>query len=254
MKNQIKQSTSHLFIPPRSTSQHTQPDVKQTIEYDAWDEMPEQIPGIDLRRALDRIGGKTGLLKKILLSFLEQYSKSDQQIREMLAQGKTEQAKQLVHTIKGIVGNIGAETLYVATQELEQRILLDPGSESAPEMERFDRNYRLVIEALAGLDLNQANEAAPTDGSDGTMDVDAISALLSEVENLLIKSDSRVRHLLPNLRTLVKGTQLITELDRLDRAVYRLDSDSALKCVSNMIAIVQIPPKQDKESFHVSEG
>ncbi len=254
MKNKIKQVTSRSFIQPRSTSQPLQPAVKQTTEYDSWDDMPEKIPGIDLRRALDRIGGKTGLLKKILRCFLEQYSKSDQQIREMLAQGKMDQAKQLVHTIKGTVGNIGAEALYVATQKLEQRILSGPLSESTPEMERFAIKYRLVIESLAGLDLNQTNEAAPTDGSDGTMDVDAIAALLFEVKNLLEKSDSRVRHLLPKLVTLVKGTQLITQLDRLDRAVYRLDSDSALTCVSKMIAIIQIPPKQDKESFHVSEG
>jgi HPt (histidine-containing phosphotransfer) domain-containing protein len=202
--------------------------------------MPEQIPGIDLKRSLDRIGGNAGLLKKILGSFLEQFIEADQQIRQMLTQGHTDQAKQLVHTIKGTAGNIGAEALHVATRKLERRILAGTGSESAPEMDAFAKHHRRVIDSLAGLDLDQANEAALPAESDGPLDVDAITALLCEVEDLLKKSDSRVRHLLPQLAALVKGTQLRMEFKRLDHAVYRLDSDLALKCVSEMNATIHL--------------
>jgi HPt (histidine-containing phosphotransfer) domain-containing protein len=227
---------------------------KGVCELDAWNEMPEQVPGIDLRRSLDRIGGNAGLLRKILGSFLEQFSEADQQIRQMLTQGNTDQAKQLVHTIKGTAGNIGAEALYVAIRKLERRILSGPGSESAPEMAAFVENHRLVIDSLAGLDLDQTNEAAFPAEPDGPLDVDAITALLREVEDLLKKSDSRVRHLLPKLGALVKGRQLKTELKRLDRAVYRLDSDLALKCISEMNATIHMPSAHNEESSHVLEG
>jgi CheY-like chemotaxis protein len=242
------------FLQPRPPSQQPRPAVEQTIDPDPWDEMPEQIPGIDLRRCLDRIGGNAGLLKKIMGGFLEQFSEADQQLRQMLTQGNTDQAKQLVHTIKGTAGNIGAEALHVATRKLERRILSGPGSESAPEMDAFVKHHRRVIDSLAGLDLDQANETALPAESDGPLDVDAITALLCEVEDLLKKSDSRVRHLLPKLAALVKGTRLRTELKRLDRAVYRLDSDLALKCVSEMNAMIHPPTKQNEESSHVLEG
>ncbi len=254
MKDHIKKITSRFFIQPRSPSRQTQPVVEQSIVPDAWDDMPEHIPGIDLRRTLVRIGGNAGLLRKILGSFLEQFSEADQRIREMLTQGKTDQAKQLVHTIKGTAGNIGAEALHVATRELERRILSGPGPESAPEMDAFVANHRLVIDSLAGLDLDQANQVGPPAESDGSLDAEAIAALLCEVEDLLKKSDSRVRHLLPKLGTLVKGTQLRTELSRLDRAIYRMDSDLALKCVSEMNAAIRAPAKQDEESSHVPKG
>jgi HPt (histidine-containing phosphotransfer) domain-containing protein len=172
----------------------------------------------------------------------------------MLTQGNTDQAKQLVHTIKGTAGNIGAEALYIAIRKLERRILSGPGSESAPEMAAFVENHRLVIDSLAGLDLDQTNEGAFPAESDGPLDVDAITSLLCEVEDLLKKSDSRVRHLLPKLAALVKGTQLKTELKRLDRAVYRLDSDLALKCVSQMNATIHIHTRQNEESSHVLDG
>lgn len=216
--------------------------------------MPEHIPGIDLRHTLVRIGGNAGLLKKILGSYLEQFSEADQRIRQMLAQGNTDQAKELVHTIKGTAGNIGAEALHVATRELERRILSGPGSESAPEMDAFVENHRRVIDSLAELGLDKANEAALPAESDGPLDVDAITALLCEVEDLLKKSDSRVRHLLPKLAALVKGKQLRTALKRLDRAIYRLDSDLALKCVSEMNATIQMASRQNEESSHVREG
>jgi hypothetical protein len=121
-------------------------------------------------------------------------------------------------------------------------------------MDAFVEHHRRVIDSLAGLDLDQANEAALPAESDGPLDVDAITALLCEVEDLLKKSDSRVRHLLPKLAALVKDTQLRTELKRLDRAVYRLDSDLALKCVSEMHATIHPPTKQNEESSHVLEG
>lgn len=242
------------FIQPRSPSQQPRPAVEQTIDLETWDEMRDHIPGIDLRRSLNRIGGHAGLLRKILGSFLEQFSEADQQIRQMLTQGNMDQAKQLVHTIKGTAGNIGAEALYLATRELERRILAGPGSESAPEMDAFVENHRRVIDSLAGMDLDQAKQAALPAESDGPLDADAITALLCEVEDLLTKSDSRVRHLLPKLAALVKGKQLQTELKRLDRAIYRLDSDLALKCVSEMNATIQRPTKQDEELPHAPEG
>jgi signal transduction histidine kinase/DNA-binding NarL/FixJ family response regulator len=242
------------FLQPRPPNQQPRLVVEQRIDPDPWDEMPEQIPGIDLRRSLTRIGGNAGLLRKILGGFLEQFSKADQLIRQMLTQGNTDQAKQLVHTIKGAAGNIGAEALFAATRKLERRILEGPGSESAPEMDAFVEHHRRVIDSLAGLDLDQANETALPTESDGPLDVDAIAALLCEVQDLLKKSDSRIRHLLPKLAALVKGTQLRTELRRLDRAVYRLDSDLALKCVSEMNAMLHLPTEQHEESPHVLDG
>lgn len=254
MKDQIKKNTSRFSIQPQSPSQQPRPVVEQAINPDAWKDMPEHIPGIDLHHTLVRIGGNAGLLKKILGSYLEQFSEADQRIRQMLTQGNTDEAKQLVHTIKGTAGNIGAEALHVATRELERRILSGPGSESAPEMDAFVENHRRVIDSLAELDLDKANEAALPAESDGPLDVDAITALLCEIEDLLKKSDSRVRHLLPKLAALVKGKQLRTALKRLDSAVYRLDSDLALKCVLEMNAAIQMTSRQNEESSHVLEG
>jgi hypothetical protein len=121
-------------------------------------------------------------------------------------------------------------------------------------MDAFIENHRLVIDSLSGLDLDQANDAALLNESDGPLDVDAITALLFEMEDLLKKSDSRVRHLLPKLGALIKGPQLRADFNRLDRAIYRLDSDLALKCVSEMNATIQRPTMQDEESPHVHEG
>jgi CheY-like chemotaxis protein len=240
-------------IQPSPQSRPRQPEVEQAIGQENWYEMPDHIPGINLQRTLYRIGGNAGLLKRILDSFLEQFSDADRQIRQLLTQDHKDRAKKLIHTIKGTSGNIGAEALHVAARELERQILSGSASASTPAMNTFIEKHRQVIDSLASLDLNHDDDADPHAESGGPMDVDAITELLLEIENLLKKSDSRVRHMLPKLRGLIQNQELKAVFNRLDRAVYRLDSDHALKCVSEMNAIIQAPPHQAEESPHVDE-
>ncbi|WP_287125140.1 response regulator [Desulfobacter sp.] len=102
---------------------------------------PFEIPGIDVPKALYRANHNHKLYKKLIKSFVRDFSGAQEEIRSHLAThltidkandvnkmddantGAIENAHMIAHSIKGVSANIGAETLSGAAADLEQAIL-----------------------------------------------------------------------------------------------------------------------------------
>ena len=80
------------------------------------------LPGFDVVGALPRMAGNKKLFRKILIQFHDRYAQTGQEIRTLLTEGRNDDAKHLVHTIKGVAGNIGAEGVYQTAIALETAI------------------------------------------------------------------------------------------------------------------------------------
>ncbi|MBT3907564.1 MAG: response regulator [Rhodospirillaceae bacterium] len=83
--------------------------------------LPE-IPGLDLAAAIERIGGRRKLYQKLFEQFLEEHITDTDIIGRALGNQDWEEARVLTHTLKGIVGNLGATALHKATMALEKSI------------------------------------------------------------------------------------------------------------------------------------
>jgi two-component system, sensor histidine kinase and response regulator len=219
----------------RSRPEPARPPSQRT-RTDAWEQMPAQIPEINVQRALELMRGNTGLLRNILFSFLEHFSDAGLKLRQYMAAGDRQQAKRLIHTVKGSSGNIGAEALYSATKELERAFNTESAAGLDPAMETFMERHALLVAALQDLDLERRRPAAVASEARGPVDADAVAALIREMRLLLKSNDTRVRHVLPRLLALIPGPALEPEIDRLERAIYRLDSDLALESLSALAA------------------
>ncbi|MEN6392165.1 MAG: response regulator [Syntrophomonas sp.] len=76
------------------------------------------LPGIDTSKGLQRVMGNQELLKKIILEFCTSFAGAIDEIKKDLKHDP-DKARQLVHSIKGAAGNIGAQGLYQAAGRLE---------------------------------------------------------------------------------------------------------------------------------------
>jgi two-component system sensor histidine kinase/response regulator len=221
---------------------------------DAWEQMPAQIDQINLNQALDRIGGNTGLYRRILRRFVDQFRNADKTVEQYLAKNEMDQARRLVHTIKGTAGNIGADGLFAAARELDSQLKNHSIDGIDAVLGDFLAAHQRLIASLQRLDL-----APPIGGKTPAqpgmpVDVEAAEALIYDMTELLKKSDSRARHLLPKLKARLAGTALDTELEQLDRAIYRLDSDWALERLSIIAGKLQRAVGDDKEPSHADNG
>ncbi|MCF7859972.1 MAG: PAS domain S-box protein, partial [Candidatus Cloacimonetes bacterium] len=94
-------------------------DYAKGKETDLEIEIPE-LEGIDIQNGLLRVGGN----RKLYLSILEKFYNGNinlvEEIKKKVAQKDFETTHRLMHTLKGVTGNIGAIVLHEKVKELEK--------------------------------------------------------------------------------------------------------------------------------------
>lgn len=111
------------------TGDETEPD---TIEV----QIPE-IFDIDINEGLQRVAGNKKLFISILKKFYTGNLKTPDEVKNAVTNKDYETAHRLIHTLKGVSGNIAAMTLHSKTKELEKYFI--------------DRNLENIEEILAEL-------------------------------------------------------------------------------------------------------
>ncbi|MGL4316203.1 MAG: response regulator [Pseudomonas sp.] len=81
-----------------------------------------QLPGVDLASGLRRVLGKPELYQRLLGKFAASQADFPAQLRAALAAGEEESAERLVHSLKGLAGNLGALDLATQAAALESAI------------------------------------------------------------------------------------------------------------------------------------
>lgn len=87
------------------------------------DNRSQQTPIIDRETAIKNLGGMVWLYEKHLTKFRTAYADSTIKLDDYLARGKTDEARILIHTVKGLAGTLGLRQLYYAAADLEKSIL-----------------------------------------------------------------------------------------------------------------------------------
>jgi HPt (histidine-containing phosphotransfer) domain-containing protein len=77
------------------------------------------LPGFQVARAIRQIGGDAALYRKMLHLFSEDYRDIQQTLRQKRKEGDAAELRRLVHNLKGLAGNLGAERLARAAVDLE---------------------------------------------------------------------------------------------------------------------------------------
>jgi signal transduction histidine kinase/CheY-like chemotaxis protein len=210
------------------------PDVPVKTMVAQWEEMPKKIPGIDLKRALVRINTDTGLYKKMLLSFQEKFDSADRLIGQYIDEGKLDAAYQLVHALKGVAGNIGADGLFQAAGDLCDLLKTEKSEAMQHALDSFLRRFSIVITALKSLSLETQ---PPTISSDQieAVDVTVVDTILHHLLRLLEQRNTRAMNVLQDLKKTLHDSRFSEKLSLLDKAVYNLDTKKSISIVSELI-------------------
>ncbi|MCP4697252.1 MAG: response regulator [Gammaproteobacteria bacterium] len=86
------------------------------------DFFPEHLAGVNLKSALDRLGGDKELIKELLLDFRADSVGAVDEVKEALNKGDRTLARQLSHTLKGVAGNLSFTHLFASATALEAGI------------------------------------------------------------------------------------------------------------------------------------
>jgi HPt (histidine-containing phosphotransfer) domain-containing protein len=144
--------------------------------------LDQQLPGFNLSEISIFLDGNQAQLQNLFTMFVEDFADIDQQIVDLLAVEKFTQAEHLLHQMKGVAGNLGAQNLFAVSQILDAELKLGYFNQHSLENWQIKVNETLCI--LRDF-LSSQPKTAPLRATPHQVDV---NANLLELDALLAKN------------------------------------------------------------------
>ncbi len=206
-----------------------------------------RVDGLDVISGMRRVMGNFSLYVKLLRRFVEEQANVSARIAQMLEQGDTTRAAQLVHAIKGVSGNLGATEVFAQAQTLERCIKEGcPATRLETEVKNFSARLSSLISALR---VSLPAEQPVTAGLDAST-APQISLKLHKELPVLIKllkqSSVELIECYKNLSEELRSVCSLEEFTLLEKAVRTGEFDQAVGPLTVLAARLQIDTEDDK--------
>jgi len=185
--------------------------------------------GIDAQRGLAVLRGDGAAYTKLLLQLAASHRDDPQHLRDEIAVGRIDAARQRAHALKGAAGSLAATRLQEAAAAIELALRSEAPAESWPDLLKALQTEQGALDAVLAL-LPLARVSA------GDVAADPVRArdVLKQLEPLLATDDIRAGDLFAANQPLLLAT-LGAEAMQLERQIERFDFPQALATVREMM-------------------
>ncbi len=202
----------------------------------------EELPvfeDVDLTAGLARVSGNKKLYRELLDKFADRYSSAKEELEKLIEEKDAEAARGLVHTIKGVAGNLGAMRLFSLAGDLEVAVLKGLPELSGDQVKEFFVVLHQVIESIRTiLQENILSEQTDIDKNLlhlSGMDDDRLRELVDELGQAIEDDMAQALSLIDDLEKGVEDAELLKFLDLIEENLKSYDSDMAMENFSRMI-------------------
>lgn len=199
---------------------------------------PDQIPGIDVPKALKRLGSAV-LLRKLLLSFRQENLATTENLHAALAQGDDQLVQRLIHTVKGVGGNLGATELANSASLLEDAIKGGDADTQCASWSKFEKDLSLLLNSIQAMEERGAKFAeTKINGSAATLPAarERVVLLLRELMILLDANNMTALGVWAEMKPLLGGVNTI----QLDTAMSALNFKGAGKTLQELAETIGV--------------
>ncbi|MBF0187040.1 MAG: PAS domain S-box protein [Magnetococcales bacterium] len=256
-----------LGLMPTHTAEHTA-SADTSLKED-WDmernrthaeepiPLPESSERLQIDEALERLNNNRALYRSLLLEFLRDHGDVCRRLRPLLEEGSDspETARRLVHTIKGISGNISALPLHRAAKGFEQHLRSSDADACDIAAEQFCSEMEELVKILDRFVADEKGDATQngftlrSDPVDRQAVVEAVSFLNQMVRYRNFRSQEAYDALVPLVRGISESAE--TLLESLGEAVDQIEFQQAQEILVDLAAALEIDPallEEDLES------
>ena len=151
------------------------------------------ITGLNIEAALDRMNNK----KKLYLSILKKFYINNQdfivELKTTLIKNEYKTAQRLIHTFKGITGNIGADSLHKRAKIVETRILGKNSKRSKEEIDKMEEELMELFDNISTqIDLKKETVSQ-------SLDVECVREIIPNFRQLLVSKSPDAKRILKEL-------------------------------------------------------
>lgn len=198
-------------------------DIKKKVEVDI-----PPLDGLDTEAGLARTMNDSMLYLKLLRKVAENHSGFIAEFDAATDTGDWETAQRLAHSLKGVAGNIGAESLQSACMALEA--LAKDHQTDAESREAAKYELERVLGSIATLESID-DDAHHIHHVDSVKLTDVLSTLLQQINEF----DTSAQETLGNNRDILSNGKLKPLSRSLDKALGAYDFDAARTVVEKML-------------------
>ena len=137
---------------PTSTVRQSDQRAPPPMLLEVRDGIPDQLPPFDMPAALARINGKKKLLRKLLLTFRDQYANAISQLKRDLGEHRAEAAQRLVHSLKSVAATLEAGELTEAALAVENTLRAGQTEGLAGLIDVLQKKLAPAIAAASSID------------------------------------------------------------------------------------------------------
>ena len=203
-------------------------------------DLPAVLPGLDINAGLARINGNRCLYRWLLDDFVREYGSAAEILRGLIDSGDQEAARRLVHTLKGVAGNISAVDVQEAAGALETALGADMGSYEALLL-ALEAALRPVREGIGRLVSERYEKAPGADGSAAPPDRERIASLVVELHRLLQDFNPEAEGAFCILKDSLGGVPFPAEMDALDECIKRFKFRDAMGELRKIAGVLDVP-------------
>ena len=207
------------IIPNEKTSK------TETDEIDNKEIIIPELTGVDTNDGLHRVAGNKTLYLNLLQKFHDNSSDIVNQINNAYTDGDSELVHRLIHTLKGVSGNLGMQNLFETAKNIEQEIK-NEGVQQLPQ--KLDEISKILDPILydIGTKLFKTDSGLSED-----LDREEYLELLKKLEAMIIDYNADALSIIDK----IKYDNHLTELKLLKEKLQQYDFDSALEIVKGII-------------------
>jgi signal transduction histidine kinase/CheY-like chemotaxis protein len=213
---------------------HGERDLPESFQLGGSDEpQPEipDLPGIDTKDGVERLGGNVRSYIRVLEKFSENQVDAITTINAALESENHEEAKRLAHTLKGVSGNIGAHDLQSLAKDLETAIDEADAKSASALLKPVEIELMRVIGMIEAIE--PAASLSPTARSEELPD-----DLDERLQNLLEKLeeyDSAAEDVLFDILDQVAGSPVHDMLTGIKKLIGQYDFEGAAEDLKPLI-------------------
>ncbi|MBF0383124.1 MAG: response regulator [Magnetococcales bacterium] len=244
------------WIKPREDLGISDIPINKIDVKDSGPAVPDTLAGIDVKKGLDRLNNNHRLYRSLLFEFYRDHADAAKTLRSLLAGNRKDDirsAEKVVHTVKGIAGNISAKKLFSIANDLDEKLQ----KHSKRETLKIDKFAEALDEVVSSINkLKQQDEIAAKaqkltqDGSkpqplDKEKVTGIINNLSKNIEMLSFDAEDTFAQLKP-LLTGLDGTAQ-QELKLLEEYIERIDFDNAQESLIKLAKMIEVDIKQHRQ-------
>ena len=203
----------------------------------------KDMPGLRITEGLARIAGNQVLYKKLLQDFAKEYKSTGSKLYRLMTDNQIDEMAALVHGIKGVAGNLGANDLNTAALDLEKAIKSRDSVRMENRIHPFQNELKTVIHSINNIAIKESareDNAGPRPHRDQSPDIKTLEPVISKLQGLLEESSLDADQILARLKDLLADSPLQTHVQSLEKNINDFDYENALSELTKLAVVLGI--------------